>query len=512
MPGRFHRPTPGLRRGVQLSILVIFLALFITTTYRGDSEVNYPINVFFSIDPLAALSTMAAARFIDAFFWPSLLLVAATLLLGRFFCGWVCPLGTALDLSRPLLPARRTRRVPSKSLKYYLLTALLIASLFSINLAGILDPLSIAVRSLTLVVYPVFSLVISGVLAVLIRWDFSPVSPAADFLYQALKATILPFHQGYFFLAGLSLVFLLGIIALEVVRPRFWCRYLCPLGALLALIGGISFLKRKPTALCPDCERCHEVCDTDAFSDDGAFQKGECILTLDCVSGCPEQKAVYSIGIRPKRTRPVMSRRWLVTSLTGGLLVAPLLRIAPGHRLKETIGIDALIRPPGARDEDEFLARCVKCSECMMVCPTGGLQPDLTLGGIEGIYSPILVPRVGYCEYRCTLCGQVCPTQAIGELTVSDKLVAVIGKAYIDTNRCLPYAYGVNCAVCQEHCPTADKAIVFKKSPGEVTVDGLELKKPVVVYDLCVGCGICEFKCPVEGTAAILVTSMKTEL
>ncbi len=329
MPGRFHKPTPGLRRGVQLAILAIFLVLFITTTYRGGNQINYPINVFFSVDPLAALSSTAAARAIDVFFWPSLLLVAATLVLGRFFCGWVCPLGTTLDLARPLVPGRRAWRAPSKNLKYYLLAALLGACLLSVNLAGILDPLSIAVRSLTLVVYPLFSTVISGGLGALIGWDIPLVAPAADSLYQALKATLLPFQQGYFFLAGLSLVIFVGIVALEAVRPRFWCRYLCPLGALLALIGGVSFLKRKPTALCRGCEKCREVCDTDAFSEDGAFQKGECILTLDCVSGCPETKVVYSIGMRPKRTAPVMSRRWLITSLAGGFLIGPLLEDRP---------------------------------------------------------------------------------------------------------------------------------------------------------------------------------------
>jgi ferredoxin len=492
--------------------MAIFLVLFITTTYRGGNQVNYPINVFFSVDPLAALSTLIASRAINTFFWPSLLLVAATLIIGRFFCGWVCPLGTILDLSRPHIRARRTRRVPSKNLKYYLLTIILAASVLSVNPAGIFDPLSITVRSLTLVVYPLFSVVISGALGALVRWDIPIVGPSADAALSAMKATILPFHQGYFFLVGLSLILLAGIIALEAVRPRFWCRYLCPLGALLSLIAGVSFLKRKPTALCPGCEKCREVCDTDAFSKDGVFQKGECILTEDCVRECPGQKVVYSIGVKAGRTGPVVSRRWLVGSLLGGLFIGPLVSITSRNKLKNAAGIDVLIRPPGARDETAFLSRCVRCSECMMVCPTGGLQPDLWTGGIEGIYSPVLVPRIGYCEYRCTLCGQVCPTQAIQELTLPEKLVTVIGKANINTNRCLPYAYGVNCAVCQEHCPTADKAIVFKDVPGEMTTDGQPLKQPVVVYDLCVGCGICEFKCPVGGTAAIVVTSMKTGL
>jgi polyferredoxin len=509
---RFHRPASGLRRAIQISILSIFLLLFVTTSYRGGNEVDYPINVFLSIDPLVALSTLASSRAINAFFWPSLLLIAATVLIGRFFCGWVCPLGTTLDLARPLIPARREWWAPTLNLKYYLLAGVLAASLVSANAAGLYDPLSIMIRSLTVAVYPMVSVVAYGVLGVLVRWDVPVIGPSADALLAGLKATVLPFRQGYFFLAGLSLITLLAVITLEAIRPRFWCRYLCPLGALLSLIAGISFLKRKPPALCPGCERCREVCDTGAFSRDGAFLKGECILTLDCVRECPDGKAAYSIGLKPKRTVPAASRRWLVGSLFGGLLIGPLLSIGAGGRLKDTQGIDALIRPPGAGPEADFLSRCIRCSECMMVCPTGGLQPDLSLGGIEGIYSPILVPRVGYCEYRCTLCGQVCPTQAIAELTPTDKLTAVIGKAYINTNRCLPYAYGVNCAVCQEHCPTADKAIAFTEVPGEKSADGNPLKKPVVLYDLCVGCGICEFKCPVGGTAAIVVTSMKTPL
>jgi len=509
---RPHRPAPGLRRTVQLLILAVFLVLFITTTYRGGNQVNYPINVFFSIDPLAALTVLISSRAINAFFWPSLLLVAATILLGRFFCGWMCPLGTTLDLVRPLIPARPAQRVPSLNLKYYLLAAILALSLVSVNAAGLFDPLSITIRSLTTLVYPVISLVISGLLGAAARWDIPALSPAADAVLTALKATVLPFHQGYFFLVGVSLMVFFGIVALEAVRPRFWCRYLCPLGALLSLVAGASFLKRRPTALCTRCEKCRDVCDTGAFSEDGAFLKGECILTLDCVRECPKDRVVYSVGARTKRTVPAASRRWLLASLFGGLLAGPFFSIGARNRLKDSPGVDTLIRPPGAGDEAEFLSKCIRCSECMMVCPTGGLQPDLFLGGIEGIYCPVLVPRLGYCEYRCTLCGQVCPTQAIRTLTQPEKLSTVIGKAYINTNRCLPYAYGVNCAVCQEHCPTAKKAVEFVEVPGEVTPDGDQLKKPVVLYDLCVGCGICEFKCPVGGTAAIVVTSMKTPL
>jgi ferredoxin len=257
----------------------------------------------------------------------------------------------------------------------------------------------------------------------------------------------------------------------------------------------------------------------DAFSDTeagGEFLKGECILTEDCVTYCEKNRAKNAISIKSiwsniGRGRSDIRRRYVITSAIAGLIVPPLLSITPTRKLKKGTGINFLIRPPGAAEETEFIEKCIKCTECMMVCPTGGLQPDLAMGGLESIYSPVLVPRIGYCEYLCTLCGQVCPTDAIRELTIGEKRETVIGKAYIDTDRCLPWAHNINCMVCEEHCPTSDKAIKFNMG-GENEIssrDGSPLKKPYVVYDLCVGCGICENKCPVGGRSAIIVTSMK---
>ena len=141
----------------------------------------------------------------------------------------------------------------------------------------------------------------------------------------------------------------------------------------------------------------------------------------------------------------------------------------------------------------------------MKVCITGGLQPTLLSAGIEGIWTPMLVSRVGYCEYSCTLCGQVCPTQAIENLALPKKRKIVIGLAFVDPSRCIPFAQGTPCIVCEEHCPTPKKAIVFEERPGK---GEKPVKVPVVVTDLCIGCGICEFKCPVVDLAGIRVTSI----
>ena len=145
----------------------------------------------------------------------------------------------------------------------------------------------------------------------------------------------------------------------------------------------------------------------------------------------------------------------------------------------------------------------------MKVCLTNGLQPTLFEAGLEGIWSPVLVSRVGYCQYYCTLCGQVCPSGAIRYLSQAEKEKTKIGLAFIDESRCLPYAQGIPCIVCEEHCPTPKKAIWFEEGvlAGR---DGTErrVKQPRVDNDLCIGCGICEHKCPVVDQPAIYVTSI----
>ena len=123
---------------------------------------------------------------------------------------------------------------------------------------------------------------------------------------------------------------------------------------------------------------------------------------------------------------------------------------------------------------------------------------------------PVLIPRLGYCEYNCTLCGQVCPTGAIPRLSPEEKRKSVIGTAVFDRNLCLPYAKKVNCLVCEEHCPVPDKAIRFELVT-DINYEGkrVVLKKPYVVDELCTGCGICENKCPLEGRSAIEVFSRR---
>jgi len=168
--------------------------------------------------------------------------------------------------------------------------------------------------------------------------------------------------------------------------------------------------------------------------------------------------------------------------------------------------VQYLVRPPGAVEEENFLDLCLRCEECVKACSsTGGcLQPSGSEYGWLGFWTPRARMREGYCEYSCTLCGEVCPTGAIKPLSVEAKQKKIIGLAVFDKNRCIPWAQNIECLVCEEHCPLSDKAIKFQIEPEKV-------KLPYVDPKLCIGCGICETKCPVVGESAIRIISENEE-
>jgi len=145
----------------------------------------------------------------------------------------------------------------------------------------------------------------------------------------------------------------------------------------------------------------------------------------------------------------------------------------------------------------------------MKVCPPNAIHPAEFEAGLEGMWTPVMRFKIGYCEYECTLCTEVCPTGAIRPLEVAEKQQVKIGLAYFDRNRCLPYAYSRPCIVCQEHCPTPKKAIWFETVDVATPAGGkVSVKQPHIDADLCIGCGICVNKCVIKGQPAVLVSSV----
>ena len=525
-----------LRRGSQIAFFLLFLLLFLKAEYGGQDQLAWPVDLFFRFDPLIlAANLLTFSPMVWGLLW-SLVFVALTLVLGRFFCGWVCPLGTTLDGCRRLLFSPRPDSGVAlrwRRFKYYLLFFLLAGTLFSLNLVGLFDPLSLLYRTLALVFYPAFGYGVEKASLILYHLG-EPFTYVSEPIYRLFKATVLPFKPLVYLLPFLTLILFGLLVAAERWDRRFWCRALCPLGALYALVARFSLLRRRPPVLCKDCQDCAAACKMGAFAE--GLRKGghgsmdyapstepppptallsrhlpaECQLCLRCQEECEKGRVSFTFGLKTPRAPLDLGRRQVITSVAAGVAMVPLVRLGSLARRPE----EFLLRPPGAQDEGDFLARCVRCGECMKVCLTNGLQPVLWEAGLDGLYTPRLVPRMGYCAHSCNLCGQVCPTGAIPRLDLEVKQNTPLGTASLNRTRCIPYTEGADCLVCEEHCPVSPKAITFNEAEvldlrGKKTL----VKLPVVQPDRCIGCGHCEHVCPVGGEAAIRVKrSLRVEI
>ncbi len=501
--------TKKIRIATQGLFLLTFLWLFLQTESKGANELGYPVKIFLDADPLIFITTILSSREWYQTFYLAILVIVATVFLGRVFCGWICPLGTLNNAVGSIKKRRlKTSTVNWYRFKYYVLIFLLVSSLFSLQLTGIVDPISLLIRSFSLAVYPLVSYATSATFDAFYNANIPFLVNVSEFIYSILKKIFLPFQQPFYLQSAFVGFLFLLILGMNLVERRFWCKYLCPLGGLLGILSRYAFLRRSVSEDCDGCGACAHACQGSATPDrEERWKSTECLYCMDCDDICPRNAVHFGFARKQPVAGMDLGKRRVIGSILTGLIAVPLMRITPLARAG--VSDPKLIRPPGSLEEKEFLRRCVKCGECMKVCITNGLQPTLLEAGLEGIWSPVLVPRIGYCEYRCTLCGQVCPTGAIKKLELPEKNKVKIGLAMIDKGRCLPHAHATPCIVCEEVCPTPTKAIWFE----QVRVKNREgkeriLKLPRVDLELCIGCGLCETKCPVLGQPAIYVTSV----
>jgi polyferredoxin len=478
----------------QTFFLLLFLFLLYMTAYNRLG--GYPVRLFLDTNPLVAIATALSTISLYRVLWWAIPVIILTIFLGRFYCGWICPLGTLQDLAawfrkstlKEDMEVNRYRSI--YRLKYLILIAFLVASVFGVMQIGLIDPIVLLTRAVT-----------------------TSIMPAADHGTGTIFLSLREFRLGW--VANLLLI---GILVAAVLRPRLWCKLLCPLGALLGLLSRWSiFHIRRTQPTCTDCEICSAHCQASA-DPDRELRKSECMLLFNCIETCPPDALTFGAHapepqISPAIPGPNVTRRRVLGAVLAGLALPAFLRTGP---TTADTPRPKLIRPPGSVPEEEFLARCIKCEECMHVCPTNVLQPAMTEGGIEALWTPILINTMGYCELNCVLCGEVCPTGSIKAISLNEKLgrgefegqPVVLGTAFFDHGRCLPWAMNRPCVVCEEVCPTSPKAIVTDDVTVVENGKTIKLKQPRVIPELCIGCGICEHECPVTDQRAIYVTSV----
>ncbi len=485
-------------QAVSLSLFVFFVFITQFAYLKG-----WPVSLFLEVDPLVALATTLATGRVYQFLIWSLVLILPTMLLGRFFCNWICPMGITLQVTGYLFNRQKSekdridqnRHRPLFKLKYYILAFILVAACFGSLQNGLLDPIPTIHRAFSIAVLPVAEMAAPGTFYV------------RPHLHQVT------------WLVGATFLFFL---VMNAVIPRFFCRTLCPLGALLGWLSRFSLIRiDRDVAKCTDCDLCLKACEG-AADPHAALRKSECFVCFNCLEDCPEGALSYAWLAQahaPDRggeiPGPVAERRGLALAALSGFLFYAFGRTSgdTSENFKPEV-----IRPPGSVPEDEFLARCIKCDQCIRVCPTNVLQPAALEAGIEGLWTPIMNMRMGYCELNCTLCGQVCPTGAIQKISIDQKLgrgqfadagAVVVGTAFYDRGRCLPWAMDTPCVVCEEVCPVSPKAIFTRDVEiADRWGQTLKLEQPYIDPVLCIGCGICEHECPVVDDRAVYVTAV----
>ena len=466
----------------------------------------WPVNWFLQLDPLVAIGTILTTQ---KLYWPllwALVTIILTIIFGRFFCSWVCPFGSLhhfvgffgnrkskLAKKVKLNKYRKAQRIKYLILIFFLFMAAF-PSLGATLQTGLLDPIPLATRS--------FQLLLS----------------IADRTVNFVSTTP-RFYEG----AWLILLIFFTAVLLNLVIPRFYCRFICPLGALFGILGRFAIWRiGKNQTECSNCTLCVRSCEG-ACEPSANIRITECVLCFNCRQDCKDQIISYQTtpSLAGEITNPDISRRGFMLSLAGGVVAVSAVR------LSNKLGANwyhKVIRPPGALTEKEFLIRCIKCGQCMRVCPTNVLQPGGIEGGMENLWTPVLNNRIGSsgCQLNCVACGQVCPTSAIRAITLAEKhgldeFAEVgpikLGTAFFDRNRCLPWAMDKPCIVCEENCPLSPKAIYTREefitirdgilTAKKATANTVEIETAIVPDKFATG----DYYCAVQDGARAKITA-----
>lgn len=496
-----------IRRGVQVVCLLLFLYAFFHVCWPyaetfGEATFaereSFKVELFLLIDPLVGLSTALAGRYASAAtLWWTGAILAACLIVPRGFCGYLCPLGTLID-GFDWLIGRWFRRLhlPDHAaggwwvhLKYSLLAAVLISSLGGVLLSGFVSAIPVLTRGM--------------------------MFTAARLQLALMKGPSHLAPVGWTFY--LSIALFMGVFLLGLLGRRFWCRYVCPSGALFSLGTCLRLGERQIDNTCTRCNRCVEICPFDAIAEDYTTRTAECTFCQTCGGVCPpgaisfvtrfHDQGLGPAGNPPVTPRPV-SRRAFVASVATAAGTAALVRYSPpplGRPLSPPL------RPPGSVPEELFLDLCIRCGQCFKVCPGPVLHAAGLEHGWESLWTPVVRPDHAGCHQDCNFCTQVCPTGAVQPLNIAVKRRVHMGLARIDTDTCLPFRQEGrrDCDLCYFECRQAgydaiemrEIEIELGPPPPAGMFSELELLEmthiqvPYVSADACVGCGICQYRC-----------------
>ena len=461
-------------------------------------------------------------------FWPSLqkltgapgilatgfiFVLLLTFFVGRVYCSTYCPLGILQDVLgfvRKKVFGKKARfryKKPLNFIRYSILVLLIIsivyAGIFAINL---FDPFANFGRIFSTIYQPVFILGNNITSKILMSLGYYSLQPLPHKEFYALP---------FFF----ALTILLIIITMVFYRGRLYCNTICPVGALLGLLSKISFLKiRIEDKQCTQCGKCQTVCKANCINiKNMTVDESRCIACFNCINSCEGSSIAYvkafSIKDRSEEKSDAGKRNFLKSGmfyLVSYPMVSQIVRSgfendsssrehsrAQEHNFHNVFGTRGPVSPPGSQGIDHLKANCIGCQLCVSVCPTKVIQPSFLEYGFTGMMLPRMNNDIGFCNYECTKCGEICPAGAIISLTKETKKITQIGKVVFERHHCVVFTSEKSCGSCSEHCPT--QAVHMVPYKGYLTI-------PETSPEICIGCGACEYVCPVTNPhAAIFV-------
>ena len=406
-----------------------------------------------------------------------------TLIFGRVYCSFLCPLGTLQDmviaLSRKIgWRKKHSFQKPRNWLRYpILILTLVTVALGSLSLLNLLDPYSLTGRMITHIIEPIINGIYNTGTSLLKYFNFYLFTKNTAYLPITVVAV--------------TLAFLSLIVIMSVRAGRLYCNWVCPVGALLGLISRVSFLKfTLEHNNCDECVRCVKVCKGGCIdAQNKTIDPSRCVGCFNCLAACPQSVVSYrpSWGKAQGGAWSPARRGFLIGAMaaagSGLLMVNSGIRnlVGTAHASQ-----NPPITPPGSVSVEHFTQACSACHLCVSACPTKVITPSLLEYGVAGLLQPLMNYQKSACDYECNICGRVCPTGAILPLPLEEKKLTKIGNVELLQDKCIVYKENKNCGACGEFCPT--KAIF--------SVNKNNILYPETDDKYCIGCGVCEKACP----------------
>ncbi len=495
---------------VALSVIIFAVISFFFLDFAEIMPLQFHVLMQFQLVPAIIGFHVAIIAF----------LLVLTILFGRVYCSSICPLGVMQDIiswyeNRRHKKRKYVYRKPRNLLRYAIVTISVVTFIAGFPLLlNLIDPYSIYGRIAGNILKPIY-VAGNNLLALIVN------------AMGSYKLYLLPFVYSIgAFALSLGMFLFIGWMAYKFGRR--YCNTICPVGTVLGFVSKFSVFRVMFRPECNACGLCEFNCKAECL--DGENRKidySRCVSCFNCLKACKRSSIYYGFGwkkttfaapSKPRKkaqpqpvtafsqttieNKPLKSSRrfFFVTAIS--TIVIGIKSFADkklSGKSKKSFIKQHAITPPGAIGLTHFQNKCTACHLCVSKCPANIITPAITEYGLAGFMQPTIKFENGFCNYDCTICTSVCPNHALQAISVEEKHALQVGKVNFILENCIVHSQNSNCGACAEHCPTG--AVVMK--PFGNPEDALTI--PEIEPDYCVGCGACEYICPVRPFRAIYI-------